>query len=140
MCYNSCVICYVHCSYLERQAFLQRTDFRQFEIERNLRVGSSSSLPQMPKRWSVCRLTATVTVISSHRNVQQGCWQASLMLTVGLVLYNMHSTCIDSLNIKLTSPTIMYLLTKLSSKEWIVLAALWCSCVELLEPCTGRNS
>lgn len=29
--------------YLERQAFLQRTDFRQFEIERNLRLGSSST-------------------------------------------------------------------------------------------------
>lgn len=35
--------------YLERQAFLQRTDFRQFEIERNLRVGSSSTLPPTSK-------------------------------------------------------------------------------------------
>lgn len=36
--------------YLERQAFLQRTDFRQFEIERNLRVGTSSTLPPTSKR------------------------------------------------------------------------------------------
>lgn len=28
---------YVSCSYLERQDFLQRTDLRQFEIEKNMR-------------------------------------------------------------------------------------------------------
>jgi hypothetical protein len=35
--------------YLERQAFLQRTDYRQFELERNLRLNQSSSLPPSAK-------------------------------------------------------------------------------------------
>jgi len=51
LCCNKCSVCHVCCSYLERQAFLQRTDFRQFEIERNLRLGSSSTLPPASKRW-----------------------------------------------------------------------------------------
>ena len=85
----------LHSSYLERKEFLERTDMRQFEAERDLRLKMMNS-----KRWRprLCGASACMQGLGRLHEVTIMCWGLKRMLLTHrswyLCIWNIHCVCL----------------------------------------------